>query len=469
MMKARFRHQAERLLNQTQDRLLTQVRRIKDDRICVGITGLSRSGKSSFIISLINQLKQYRSAQLSAFSPWLQHRIIGVQQHPLEDRYLPSFDYLTGVQALSAEPPEWPASTTDISGALIEVRLRVKSLLGRASSRSLYIEIRDYPGEWLLDLPLLEMSYREWCQQQKQLLSGCLRSDMASNPIALFTAVDPSLIADAGVLRRYTQLYKQFLQECRTGPRPLSMVQPGRYLLPGREQSLPEFFPLLSLKQDAAYPGCSSESYLPLLERRFEQYKREIVKPFFEQFIRPIDRQVVLVDAVQTLAQGEAYLREQVEALEHLSSSFNYGSRRLFGGRIEKVLYAATKMDQVVARDHDQVRHLLASMVHRSLERVTWHEADYRVEAVASIRAGRETKINNEECIAGFAGNGEALGYVHPQIPGQLPRADQWCEFESWQPIELQPPRGVRADQHEALPHIRMDRVLQELIGDLCR
>jgi len=468
-MNARLRKKAERLLNQTQDQIITQVRRLKDDRICIGVTGLSRSGKSSFIISLINQLRQFRSAQLSAFSPWLQHRIIGVQQHPLEDRALPTFPYLSGVQQLSSQPPQWPNSTTDISGVLLELKLRSRNILGRNSTRSLFIEIRDYPGEWLLDLPLLQMSYYQWCKQQQNLLKGDLRKAVEANPSELFAAIDASLPADPGVLSRYTLAYRQFLENCRSSEYELALVQPGRYLMPGRAKDLPEFFPLQTLPEQECLKTLSSDSYYAVLEHQFERYKREVVKPFFNEFIRPINRQIVLVDAVHALSRGEAYMAELITALEHLSESFNYGTRRIFGGRIEKVLFAATKMDQVIARDHEQVRHLLASMVHTSLERASWHDADYRVEAVAAIRAGREARVDDEECIAGFNDSGEAIGYIHPQIPGQVPRAEQWHDFEGWSAISLSPPQDIRADQDQALPQIRMDRVLQELIGDLCR
>jgi len=32
-------------------------------------------------------------------------------------------------------------------------------------TRRLYLDIIDYPGEWLLDLPLLNKSYAQWSQQ----------------------------------------------------------------------------------------------------------------------------------------------------------------------------------------------------------------------------------------------------------------------------------------------------------------
>ncbi|MBE1043557.1 YcjX family protein, partial [Escherichia coli] len=37
---------------------------------------------------------------------------------------------------------------------------------------TLYLEIVDYPGEWLLDLPMLEQDYLAWSRQMAGLLQG---------------------------------------------------------------------------------------------------------------------------------------------------------------------------------------------------------------------------------------------------------------------------------------------------------
>ncbi len=37
---------------------------------------------------------------------------------------------------------------------------------------TLYLEIVDYPGEWLLDLPMLAQDYLSWSRQMTGLLQG---------------------------------------------------------------------------------------------------------------------------------------------------------------------------------------------------------------------------------------------------------------------------------------------------------
>ena len=68
-----------------------QINRLRDERFCLGITGLSQSGKSTFITSLINQLLQYEKSALPGFSPVLDGRLLGVKMHQLEEKGLADF------------------------------------------------------------------------------------------------------------------------------------------------------------------------------------------------------------------------------------------------------------------------------------------------------------------------------------------------------------------------------------------
>jgi predicted YcjX-like family ATPase len=43
-----------------------------------------------------------------------------------------------------------------------------------------------------------------------------------------------------------------------------------------------------------------------MMERRYEAYKTHVVKPFFREHIARLDRQIVLIDAMQALNAGPA-------------------------------------------------------------------------------------------------------------------------------------------------------------------
>src|SRR4029079_4770113 len=62
-----------------------------------------------------------------------------------------------------ADPPRWPESTRRISQLRLTVEYASTRFWKRQLGReSLHIDIVEYPGAWLLDLPLLRLDYRDW-------------------------------------------------------------------------------------------------------------------------------------------------------------------------------------------------------------------------------------------------------------------------------------------------------------------
>ena len=61
---------------------------------------------------------------------------------------------------MAQDPPQWPESTRRLSQLRITIEFRSAQLCAAPSaSARLNLDIVDYPGEWLIDLPLLEQSY----------------------------------------------------------------------------------------------------------------------------------------------------------------------------------------------------------------------------------------------------------------------------------------------------------------------
>ena len=77
--------------------------------IRLGVTGLSRAGKTVFITGLVaNLLDRGRMPQLSAHAAG---RIESVWLQPQPDLTLPRFDVEGHLAALTGDAPRWPAST----------------------------------------------------------------------------------------------------------------------------------------------------------------------------------------------------------------------------------------------------------------------------------------------------------------------------------------------------------------------
>ena len=78
----------------------------------LGVTGLSRAGKTVFITALIHGLT--RGGRFPIFEPYATGRIARARLAPQPDDAVPRFAYENHVRTL-IEERRWPSSTTDIS------------------------------------------------------------------------------------------------------------------------------------------------------------------------------------------------------------------------------------------------------------------------------------------------------------------------------------------------------------------
>lgn len=460
------------------DSIRTQFNRFVDDRICIGVTGLSKSGKSTFITSFINQLLQHdaTNAQLGEFSPWQNSYIHSVDLLPLEDRNLPTFDYGAAINGLSGDNPQWPESTTDISGILLRINLQKNK---SKNPSSVYVEIRDYPGEWLVDLPMRNMDFVQWSAFILEQFSRSPRTNIEGNPLKALSTLDPLAPFDSSHLDNALEQYMRFLKTCKQHNPPLSLLQPGRFLQPGQYAGFPMmmFVPLINC---AGIPSevlkkADKHSLFKVLEQRYEEYKQVCIEDFFKEFIAPVNRQVVLVDALTVLNGGAEYLDDMIEALDRITSSFNYGSRWYSSG-IERVHFIASKVDHVLNEHHDSTQRLLENIIKETTKRIRKrHRDNYQIEAetsaVASIRSSQDEPLPNshERCVVAWGSEGKKVKYTPPAIPDHIPSTEEWKAFIGWHWPQLNPPKGTRVSQDQAIQHIRMDRVIKSLIGDLCK
>ncbi len=130
----------------------------------LGVTGLSRAGKTVFITALVHNL--LTNGRLPGFSPLADGRYIGAELEEHPERGVPRFAYEQHLQALTGPEPYWPESTRRISQLRLTLKFQSGNwLTGMLGPSHLHLDIVDYPGEWLLDLPLLTLSFAEWSEQ----------------------------------------------------------------------------------------------------------------------------------------------------------------------------------------------------------------------------------------------------------------------------------------------------------------
>ena len=131
--------------------------------IRLGVTGLSRAGKTVFITALVaNLMDRARMPQLQAAA---QGRIVSAWLQPQPDDTVPRFDYEAHLGAMTGPAPHWPDSTRAISELRLSLKVRPAGWLsGLAGLRTVHLDIIDYPGEWLLDLALMDRPYAAWAE-----------------------------------------------------------------------------------------------------------------------------------------------------------------------------------------------------------------------------------------------------------------------------------------------------------------
>ena len=126
----------------------------------LGVTGLARAGKTVFITALVHNLMH--GGRLPLFKAYASGRIAGAMLQPQPDDDVPRFDYERHVAALVDERI-WPDSTRQVSELRLTVAYESASFLSRTfGSGKLNVDLVDYPGEWLLDLPLLSKGFATW-------------------------------------------------------------------------------------------------------------------------------------------------------------------------------------------------------------------------------------------------------------------------------------------------------------------
>jgi predicted YcjX-like family ATPase len=175
-------------------------------------------------------------------------------------------------------------------------------------------------------------------------------------------------------------------------------------------------------------------------------------------------------------------------------SAFHHGTANWLTGlvlkRIDRILFAATKADHVHHEDHDRLESILARIVERATERAKFAGSDVEVLALASVRATREGAVTRAgerlPSIVGTPLPGETVdgrmfdGKTEIAVfPGDLPddpdvffdagaRTSGDIPRTSLHFVRFRPPQLERTAEGLtlSLPHIRLDRALEFLIGD---
>lgn len=449
----------------------------------LGVTGLARSGKTVFIAALVRNLTL--GGRLPFFSAASEGRLVRAYLEPQPDDAIPRFAYEDHLAALARDPPAWPESTRRISQLRVTIEYASASRVRRTLTPGrLHLDIVDYPGEWLVDLPMMAQSYAGWSAEALVLASASRRATPAAAAwLAFLRGLDATAGQDEQVAITGAKLFTDYLVATRAADPTLSIAGPGRFLLPGDLEGSPllTFFPLPP----------ESGALAQMMERRFESYKSHVVRPFFRDHFSRLDRQIVLVDALSALNSGAAGIADLESALTGVLAAFRPGRAswlgQLFAPRIDRIAFAATKADHLHSANHDRLEAILGTLTARAEARASGAGAEVRAFALAALRATREGEVTRDgqrlACIVGTPLAGETIGgkvfdgkTSAAVFPGDLPKLDQipgQPASETFKSdihvVRFSPPRIVSEAPSGLVapwPHVRLDRALEFLIGD---
>lgn len=442
---------------------------LADPVVRLGVTGLSRAGKTVFITSLVANLMDRgrmhalrAAADGSLKAAWLQ---------PQPDDTVPRFDFERHLAALTGPTPHWPDGTRHVSQLRLSMRTRPRGLFsGLRGPQVLHLDIVDYPGEWLLDLRLMDRDFGEWSAEVLARIEG---RPLAGDYLQAVARLDPGDRLHEPAAQALAETYTAHLHAAREAG--WSDCTPGRFLIPGELAGSPAltFAPLPENLQD----GRLYKEF----RRRFDAYKSRVVKPFFRDHFARIDRQVVLVDVLGAIHQGPRAVEDMRRAMADILTAFRPGragwlAQLLGTRRVERILFAATKADHLHHVQHGPLTAIASAMLREARDRADFSGARTEAMSIAALRATTEDMIRQ---------NGEELPAVRGRLldgrqaalyPGELPAdpaallhpardgAESWLDGDY--AVMNFAPAPMTARPGDGPPHIRLDRAAEFLIGD---
>jgi uncharacterized protein len=436
--------------------------------IRIGVTGLARAGKTALLTSLAANLMAVAAGRpaLPALSGRLGGRRLRVSIAPAAASDLPRFDVAAHLAALVADPPRWPARTTAVSLLGLNLELDRDGLLALLGPRMWRLDFLDYPGEWLLDLPLLDQDFSAWSETTLRRMEASEAAGIARDFLSFARGLPAGAAADEMLALSGHRLYATSLCRLRDEAG-LTFLQPGRFLMPPPGVAPPwmQFFPL---------PGRSPLA--ALLRARFDAYveavRRDLISPLFGD----LDRLVVLADLLSALHEGRAAFTDAQSALAAAAGALRWGRSwtdwlaafarlELPARAIGRVAFVATKADHVAARQRGNLAALM-----RRLTRVPEGGAASAAFAIAAVRCTEDVV----ETLAGrpvSAVRGRIIGEPRParSYPGEVPDAppdDAFWQHRFLALPDFEPMRPPE-DGRGGVPQIGLDSLLAFLLADI--
>lgn len=322
---------------------------------------------------------------------------------------------------------------------------------------------------------MLEQDYLSWSRQMEGLLQGD-RAEWAKPWLALCQQCDPLAPANENQLAAIAQAYTDYLVRCKMkacilfnrGVLCCLAIWPVpphySYSLGWMSMALGSRVWLRPINTQI-WACCAPVLTITVIRS---------LKAFIKSILFVLIRQIVLVDCLQPLNRGPQAFNDMRLALTQLMQSFHYGKRtlfrRLFSPCIDKLMFAATKADHVTADQHANLVSLLQQLVQEAWQNAAFEGISMDCVGLASVQATESGMVDHQgQKIPALRGHrledGAPLTVFPGDVPARLPGPAFWQQqgfhFDQFRP------QAVHIDS--PLPHIRLDAVMEFLLGDKLR
>ena len=405
-----------------------------------------------------------------SFQAEAEGRILAVNLAEQPDATIARFEFEKHLASLLQDNPVWPESTKNVSEIRLSFRVQrqgLKSIFGETTT--IHLDIVDYPGEWLLDLGLMDKSYETWSQN---ILTTFTKDEGIAEKAYLKKArdFDGNAKHSETVLAELTKDFRELILQRHASGK--TDTVPGRFLLPGELEGAPAitFAPLPKTN------GNKRSAY-GVFESRFESYKKKVIAPFFKTHFSKIDRQIVLIDVLGALEKGKDALSTLEKAMTDILSAFRPGKNGLvelfLGRKIEKIAFVATKADLLHHFHHEKIVDLTRALVKSAERRALYSDAQTSAKALASLRSTIEDKAKHDgkelAIVRGKrASDGKSVGFHFGDLPLDSEAYLLGSDIGKFEAPKLLPP-DLTSRSKSGLPHVRMDQLVEFLIGDRLR
>lgn len=343
-----------------------------DNERTIAVTGLAGSGKTVFLLSLLQHLEHFDPARFRIAND---AEIAAFRELPVDGGFDPFPRTRLRARLMEAQNVAWPEKTRDIyryrcafhySALGLPSRIWNRMRLYRGlDSETVEWDFLDFPGERLSDVHMANNpSYAEWSDRLLELWNSYER---------LLEDLAPFLQAARGEVTEepLLLLYKQGLARMVHGKNQL--VTPSTFMLDHAGTS-PFGMDDVADGGRRRVAGLPDAEFAPLPVRgrelnpelakvfafRYALYRETVVQPLFNA-LNHCDRMLLLIDIPGILSGGVGRYNDTNHMIETLAE--NITPSNWFFTNIDKVAFIASKSDMIHRRDQDNLKALTDDMM----------------------------------------------------------------------------------------------------------